>query len=140
MQHSVVQVRVIYADVDRMNVVHHANYLRYFETARTEFIRRRGGSYAAIEEAGIIMPLVDVQIRYRAPARYDDLLEIHVSVAEVRAVAATFAYEVRRVGELLVLVTASTTLATCTVAGRPTRMPASVRELLFAPELVSSPT
>ncbi|MGZ5164114.1 MAG: acyl-CoA thioesterase, partial [Burkholderiales bacterium] len=83
MQTSIVPVRVIYADVDRMNVVHHANYFRFFESARTEFIRRRGASYAEVEASGVILPIVDVQVRYLAPARYDDLLHVRVTVTEL---------------------------------------------------------
>jgi acyl-CoA thioester hydrolase len=138
MQRSLVHVRVIYADVDRMNVVHHANYLRYFETARTEFLRRRGASYAQVEASGIIMPIIDVQIRYHAPARYDDLLAIDVHVSEIRPVAVTFGYAVRRVGEETLLVRGSTALASCNAAGRPVRLPTAIRDLLDRPELRES--
>lgn len=136
MQTSIVPVRVIYADVDRMNVVHHANYFRFFETARTEFIRRRGASYAEVEASGVILPIVDVQVRYLAPARYDDLLQVQVTVTQLRHVSVTFAYEVRRAGDATVLVRGTTMLACCTSAGRPTRMPTHIRAILESPELL----
>lgn len=130
MQTSIVSVRVIYADVDRMNVVHHANYFRFFESARTEFIRRRGVSYAEVEATGVILPIVDVHVRFHSPARYDDLLDVKVSVTELKHASVTFAYEVRRAGETTILATGSTMLACCTSAGRPTRMPPAIRAML----------
>lgn len=136
MQTSIVPVRVIYADVDRMNVVHHGNYFRFFETARTEFIRRRGASYAEVEASGVILPIVDVQVRYLSPARYDDLLHVTVRVTELRHVSVTFSYEVRRAGDATKLAEGTTRLACCTAAGRPTRMPPHIRALLESPEQV----
>jgi acyl-CoA thioester hydrolase len=135
MQETQASVRVLYGDVDRMGVVHHGHYFRYFEFARTEFLRNRGMTYASVEDSGVIMPVVDATVRYIAPARYDDLLHIRVSVAEVKQVSVEFNYEVRRDGEDKVLVRATTRLACCTREGRPTRVPDEVRALFTRDEL-----
>jgi acyl-CoA thioester hydrolase len=135
MQETRVDVRVIYADVDRMGVVHHGNYFRFFEHARTEFLRRRGMSYAEVEAGGVIMPMVEVQVRYLAPARYDDLLEVRAMLAEVRPASVTFEYELRRAGEDKLLARGRPVLACCNAQGHPVRIPAPVRALLERDEL-----
>jgi acyl-CoA thioester hydrolase len=124
MQRSIVEVRVVYCDVDRMNVVHHGSYFRYFEQARTEFMRRRGIPYADVEARGLILPIVALSVRYASPARYDDLLAIDTTISNVRRVSVTFTYEVRRVGEDgRTLVRAETVLACCEANGRPVPLP-----------------
>jgi acyl-CoA thioester hydrolase len=139
MQETRTTVRVIYADVDRMGVVHHGNYFRYFEQGRTEFLRQRGMSYAEVEASGVIMPIVEVQVRYLAPARYDDLLEVRVMLTELKHVSVTFEYELRRVGgDEKLLARGRTVLACCSAQGQPVRLPPVVRELL-AREPLSSP-
>lgn len=77
---STTQVRVRYAETDQMNVVYHGNYAAYFEIARTEAIRAFGITYKEIEDMGVAMPIVDLQIRYLRPAHYDDLLTIKTTV------------------------------------------------------------
>ena len=77
------QIRVRYAETDQMGVVYHSNYFPYFEAARAEAIREMGMTYADMEKAGIIMPVVDVHCRYLRPARYDDLLTIKTILKEL---------------------------------------------------------
>jgi acyl-CoA thioester hydrolase len=77
------QIRVRYAETDQMGVVYHSNYFPYFEAARAEAIREMGITYADMEKAGIIMPVVDVHCRYLRPARYDDLLTIKTILKEL---------------------------------------------------------
>jgi acyl-CoA thioester hydrolase len=77
------QVRVRYAETDQMGVVYHGHYFQYFEVARAESIRQLGFTYADMEKAGVIMPVVDVQCRYIRPAVYDDLLTIKVILKEL---------------------------------------------------------
>lgn len=72
------KIRVRYAETDQMGVVYHGNYFQYFEVARAECIRELGFTYADMEKAGIIMPVVEVNCRYLRPARYDDLLTVKV--------------------------------------------------------------
>ena len=69
-------VRVRYAETDPMNVVYYGNYAQYFEVGRVESFRELGFSYKIIEELGIMLPVVELNIKYLRPARYDDLLTI----------------------------------------------------------------
>src|SRR5688572_27607834 len=102
------RLRVFYGDTDQMGVVYYANYLRYFEFARSELIRARGQSYREIESQGARLPVVEATARYRAPAHYDDLLVVRVGVTEVRHASMSFNYEVVRDGEQAVLCTGKT--------------------------------
>jgi len=115
--------RVIYGDTDQMGVVYYANYLRYFEHARNELFRARGGTYRAFEEQGLMLPVVEAWVNYRAPARYDDLLVIGAEISAASRVRLTFQYEVRREGEAEVLCAGHTVHACLTTAGKPARLP-----------------
>jgi acyl-CoA thioester hydrolase len=122
--------RVIYGDTDQMGVVYYANYLRYFEHARNELFRAHGGTYRAFEAEGLMLPVVQVTVSYRAPARYDDLLLIDAEVTAASRVRLTFGYEVRREGEAAVLCSGQTVHACLTTAGRPARLPEHVVKLV----------
>jgi acyl-CoA thioester hydrolase len=76
-------IRVRYAETDQMGVVYHGNFFQYFEVARAESIRHLGLTYADMEKAGVIMPVIEVSCRYLRPARYDDLLTVKVTLAEL---------------------------------------------------------
>ena len=122
--------RVIYGDTDQMGVVYYANYLRYFEHARNELFRARGGTYRAFEEQGLMLPVVEALVNYRAPARYDDLLVIGAEISSASRVRLTFQYEVRRQGEPEVLCSGHTVHACLTTAGKPARLPQHIVELV----------
>ncbi|KIC94485.1 acyl-CoA thioesterase [Flavihumibacter solisilvae] len=85
MYQSETKVRVRYAETDQMNVVYHGNYAQYFEVARVEAIRELGLSYKDMEAMGIIMPLVELHVKYLRPAHYDDLLTIRTILKELPA-------------------------------------------------------
>src|SRR5216683_1312841 len=89
--------RVLYGGTDQMGVVYYANYLRFFEGARNEWIRSLGLTYAQIEERGIMLPVFEASIQYLKPARYDDLLDIKIVATHTR-VKIRFEYKVHRVG------------------------------------------
>jgi acyl-CoA thioester hydrolase len=76
------QIRVRYAETDQMNVVYHGNYAQYFEAARGEAIRSEGITYSEIEKAGVIMPVVELNIKYLRPAQYDELLTVVTELRE----------------------------------------------------------
>ena len=114
--------RVLYGDTDQMGVVYYANYLRFFEGARGEWIRGLGMSYAEIEERGIFLPVLEVGVRYLKPARYDDVLEIHMVVGHTR-VKVRFDYKVHRQGSPEALILGHTVHACVGREGRPTRAP-----------------
>ena len=77
------QVRVRYADADPMNVVYYGNYAQYFEVGRVESLRNLGISYKGIEDMGIMLPVVELNIKYLRPAKYDDLLTIKSQIKEL---------------------------------------------------------
>ena len=77
------QVRVRYAEADPMNVVYYGNYAQYFEVGRVESLRNLGLSYKDIEDMGIMLPVVELNIKYLRPAKYDDLLTIKSQIKEL---------------------------------------------------------
>ena len=107
----VVTHRVIYGDTDAMGIVYYGTYLRFLEVGRNEYLRARGGEYRQIEAAGYVLPVLEVNVRYRAPAVYDDVLEVRTRVGKVSKVQLSFEYEVRRASDDALLVTGSTSHA-----------------------------
>jgi len=77
------QVRVRYAEADPMNIVYYGNYAQYFEVGRVESLRNLGISYKGIEDIGIMLPVVELNIKYLRPAKYDDLLTIKTQIKEI---------------------------------------------------------
>jgi len=116
-----IQVRVRYAETDRMGLLHHANYLVYFEQARTELLRDRGRTYKDIEDAGYYLVLAKIEVKYRTPARYDDLLTIRTTVTRTSPVRLEHKYEVFRDGT--VVAEGTSTLACVDRAGKLQAMP-----------------
>ncbi len=85
-------IRVIYGDTDQMGVAYYANYLRWFEAGRNEFIRARGLTYREVEERfRLMLPVAEAHVGYRSPARYDDLVAVETSLAEIDLSPATLA-------------------------------------------------
>ncbi|MEZ6015833.1 MAG: thioesterase family protein [Planctomycetota bacterium] len=126
------RVRVRYGETDQMGVVHHAAYLHYLEDARTAWLRALGLPYSAIEARGIGLPVRRADLRYRAPARYEDELDVTVHLARMRGASATFAYTVVR-SDGLALVDAEVELACIELAsGRPRLLPDDLRGRLAA--------
>ena len=114
--------RVLYGDTDQMGVVYYANYLRFFEGARNDWIRALGIPYTEIEKRGIQLPVYEAHVQYLKPAKYDDLLDIHLVVTHTR-VKIRFEYKVHR-GEGDELLALGHTVHVCVNReGRPTRAP-----------------
>ena len=122
-------IRVIYGDTDQMGVVYYANYLRYFEAGRGEFMRAHGRSYREVEAAGFQIPVVEARVRYRAPARFDDLLRLETTLAEVRRASLRFSYVLVRGEGRTLLAEGETTHAVLGPEGRPVRVPAEIAAL-----------
>lgn len=108
------EIRVRYAETDKMGIVHHSNYLIWFEFGRSEFCRARGFSYKEMEEVdNALMVVAEAYCRYKSPAYYEDVLTIRTKIEEVRSRSIRFVYEVIRAfddtllaeGETLHLVT-----------------------------------
>ncbi len=125
--------RVRYRECDPMGVVYHTHYLDFFEVGRTEALRDAGVRYRDLESDGIIMPVVNVEVNYHAPARYDDLLAVDVHFPQPPSVRVPIDYTVRRDGEPDALATGHTTLCFMDATQRrPTRPPAAVRDAFAA--------
>jgi acyl-CoA thioester hydrolase len=101
---------VRYGETDQMGVVHHSNYLRYFEVARVEWLSALGVSYASMEKEGLIMPVIDIKATYKTPALFDDSLTIYVFLSELPRVKIIFLYEIKNQKDEIVC-TGETTLA-----------------------------
>ncbi len=123
-------LRVNYSETDQMGVVYHANYLIWFDRARTELMRDTGLTYRELEQQGIYLAVSEVKVRYRAPARYDDLVEIRCWVRELASRRVTFGYAVLRAGTDHVLATGETALISLTHEHTLTRIPEHVANLL----------
>src|SRR5437868_312177 len=89
-----IQIRVRYAETDRMGLLHHANYLVYFEQARTELLREGGGNYKALEDAGYFLVIVKAEVKYKSPAHYDDVLTVRTTLTRATPVRLEHKYEV----------------------------------------------
>lgn len=120
-----VAIRVRYAETDRMGLLHHANYIIYFEQARTELLRRKGLSYREMEDAGSLLVIVDVGCEFKRPAYYDDVLRIKTIVERVTHVKIVHRYEVRRDDTLIAK--GRSTLACVDREGRPQPLPPGLR-------------
>ncbi len=83
MYESITQVRVRYAETDQMNVVYYGNYAQYFEVGRVESIRQLGYTYKDMESEGVMMPVIELSIKYLRPATYDDLITIKTQIREM---------------------------------------------------------
>jgi acyl-CoA thioester hydrolase len=127
---STVRIRVRYAETDQMGVAHHANYLVWCEEARTDHMRALGVNYRELEQSGIRLPVIDASVRYRAPAHYDDLLDVRCWVRNTSSRFVEFGYAVER--EAALLATAATTLVAVDPNRTVRRLPCEIRELLIA--------
>ena len=115
------QIRVRYQETDAMGILHHANYLTYFEMGRTEMLRSQGHSYRSVEEGGVFMVVVKIDCRYMKPAKYDDLLTLRTRLKRVTAVKIEHEYHLLRGNE--VLCEGHSTLACVDRAGNVCRVP-----------------
>jgi acyl-CoA thioester hydrolase len=127
--HHDVEFRVRYAETDQMGVVYHTNYLIWCEVGRTDFIRARGMSYADMERAGVGLAVSELSARFHAAARYDDMIRVRTTLAEVRSRGIIFDYLVTRSATGDRLMSARTSLVSIDASGRPIALPAAVRTL-----------
>ena len=96
-----VKFRVRYYETDAMGIVHHSNYLRWFELGRTEYLRQAGMPYRKMEEEGIASPVIAINCKYHLPARYDDEIELKTWVKDYKNTRLTLGYVVKCQGKLL---------------------------------------
>lgn len=124
MQTHTTHLRVRYDECDPMGLVHHSNYLRYFEIGRTEMLRAAGGRYRDMEDAGQLVVVAKIQCNYKSPARYDDVIEVQTTIAKVTAAKIIHHYTITRQDQTLV--TAVVTLAVIDRDGKLQRVPESL--------------
>lgn len=115
------EIRVRYNETDAMGFLHHSNYLCYFEVGRTELFRAQGGSYRRMEELKLYFVVARIDVRYRRPARYDDLLTLHTEIARVTPAKLEHSYRLFRGEELLA--EANSVIACVNEAGEVQRIP-----------------
>lgn len=133
--------RVGVADTDMMGVVHHGSYIAYFERARLEYMRRRQLPYKRLVERGFHLPVVELNVRYRKPARFDDLLTVETRLGALSRVTVRFDYQIRLAasesgvstgGDLLL--EAHVVLACIDAGGKPRPLPRDAVQVLLSPE------
>lgn len=125
---SVSTVRVRYAETDQMGVAYYANYLVWFEVARTDWLRAAGLSYRELEADGVFLPVIEAQCTYRAPARYDDALAVRATARLVSPARLAFDYEIS--GPSGAVATGATVHALLDGRGRPQRVPSRIKDLI----------
>jgi acyl-CoA thioester hydrolase len=99
---SLTTIRVRYAETDAMGIVHHAVYPVWMELGRSDFLRALGQGYAEWERQGAMLSVAELRVKYRAPAHYDELVEVRTRLTEAGRRKLVFAYEIRRGGARLV--------------------------------------
>jgi acyl-CoA thioester hydrolase len=127
------QVRVRYAETDAMGVAYHANYLVWFEQGRSELLRLVGYPYSEMERDGFLLPVSEFQARFINPSRYDDLLTIETTLAELRSRQMILRYQVFGEQGQLLAVGHTTHVVLDRQTRRPTRVPPRLLELLRHP-------
>ncbi|MFK8296641.1 acyl-CoA thioesterase [Capnocytophaga canimorsus] len=124
------QVRTRYSETDQMGIIYYGNYPQYLELGRVEWLRKLGVSYKQLEEEGIMLPVVSLQINYKKPALYDEILTIRTQIKNLPSTKIEFDYEILNEKEE-VISTANTTLVFVDVkTWRPTRCPEKILEAI----------
>ncbi len=126
------ELRVRFCETDLMGIVHHGSYLVYFEAGRVEWLRRRGVTYADWANSGVHLPVVEANVSYKAPSRFDELLVVETTLTELRSVSMKFAYAIRREGTLIA--EGFTRLGCIDSAHKLLRIPEYMRDVLLAGE------
>lgn len=131
-----IEIRVRYCECDPMGVAHHTAYPVWFEIGRTELLRSTGRNYRDLEAQGILLAVVRLEVKYRAPGRYDDLLELRTTLRSAGHVKIEHDYELRRGEEILAI--GSTTLACLDREGRARPIPPGLFESTANPQPINA--
>ncbi len=126
MKKNLASYRVIYGDTDQMGVAYYANYLRWFEMGRSEFLREAGIPYSSIEEKELHFPVTEVSCRYLRPARYDDVITIETTLTSIGRATLSFSYRLLLAEKDLVIATGWTKHACVDKNGKVTKIPANL--------------
>ncbi len=134
------EIRVRYAETDQMGIVHHANYLVWFETGRSDLCRARGFSYKEMEsEADALMVVAETYVRHISPAYYEDVLKIRVRLSELRSRTLRFAYEVFRASDETLIAEGETNHVVTDSQKNVKRVPEFYRRLLAGEDAMAFP-
>jgi acyl-CoA thioester hydrolase len=126
------EIRVYYEDTDCGNVVYYANYLKYMERSRTEFLRERGVDLAAYHKKGLLFTVAEAHVRYRAPAHYNDILDAESRVTETGNSSVVLATTIKRAADGQLLTEGEVRLVCINSNGRPTRIPEEIKKAISA--------
>ena len=135
LDHGTMELRVRYNECDPMGVAHHSRFPVWFEMGRTELLRATGWTYRQFEEEGVFLAVIDLAIKYRKPARYDDLLMLHTSIEGGSRVKIKHSYQLKHGEDLLA--TGRSTLACLTRSGEVQPIPDLLMKLITATEAKS---
>jgi acyl-CoA thioester hydrolase len=129
------EIRVRYAETDKMGIVHHSNYLVWFELGRSDFCRARGFSYKDMEEKdNALLVVAESYVRYKSPAYYEDVLIVRSQVGEIRSRSIRFIYEVYRASDETLLAEGETLHLVTDENKKVKSLPESYREMLLSEE------
>ena len=117
------KIRVRYAETDQMGYMYHGNYAQFYEVRRVEMLRSFGSSYRAIEESGIIMPVVELRCKFIRPARYDEEIEVRVILAKLPGLRMHFTYELYNESGVLINIGETSLAFVNTKINRPCHAP-----------------
>jgi acyl-CoA thioester hydrolase len=131
---SRMSVRVRFCETDMMGVVHHGNYLAYFEAGRIEYLRRRGLEYRELVDKNVHLPVVHAEVRYRKPTRFGDVLTVETRLVELGRASVRFAFRVLRGEGDELMAEGSTQLACVGETHAPRRLPPETLAILTLPE------
>ena len=134
MKNHQVEVRVRYSETDQMGVVYHGIYIPYFEIGRVEWLRNKGISYKSMEESGIALPIVSMNINYKKSARYDELLTVHTTFKSQSSVKIEFDCAIYNEAKELLTTAHFILVFLALKTGRPIAPPDYILELLKAIE------
>jgi acyl-CoA thioester hydrolase len=130
MYSSETTVRVRYAETDQMGYVYYGNYALYYEVGRVESLRQLGLTYKALEGMGIMMPVLENHSRYKAPARYDELLTVKTTIKEMPGIRITFYYEIYNEEKKLVNEGQTQLVFIDMKSNRPCKAPEAMQQVL----------
>lgn len=122
------QLRVQYEDTDMAGIVYHANYLRFIERARSDWVRNLGNDQNAMRDAGFVWVVRKIEADYLATAKFEDILDVETDLVSVSGVRLTMLQSVKRAG--VEIFRASVMVVCMTQAGKPVRLPAEIRALM----------
>ncbi|MCK4739094.1 MAG: YbgC/FadM family acyl-CoA thioesterase [Deltaproteobacteria bacterium] len=125
-----IPLRIYYEDTDVGGVVYYANYLKFFERGRTEFLRSHGVDLSEYHSKGIVFVVVSASVDYFVPAKYGDLLSVETKIEDLSGASILFSHKIFKEGLMKPLVTGQVKLACTKVGGGPVRIPPEIRKVI----------